>query len=122
MPDSQTQRLKLVIASGAKHSMESARPRKLECFVAFAPRNDGLSFLSLPLCGVETSEARSGVAHRERRERCAERGLFHPSAELPHPALRATLRASFARLDPTKIGGGKEDRQCGLHCTQQQRT
>ena len=46
--------------------------------------------------GVETSEARSGVAHREQRERCAGWGLFRPCASDPHPTgLRpATLPAS----------------------------
>src|SRR5689334_5955780 len=35
-------------------------------------------------------------------------GCFIRPRSYPHPALRATLRASFARLDPTKIGGGRK--------------
>jgi hypothetical protein len=31
-------------------------------------------------------------------------GLLRLWASCPHPALRATLRASFARIDPTKKG------------------
>jgi hypothetical protein len=73
--------------------------RNLDCFVAFAPL-----FLVPP-----TFVGR--VAHRERRERCDGWGCFIRERSYPHPALRATLRASFARLDPTEDGGRDKKEQ-----------
>jgi hypothetical protein len=86
--------LKFVIASAAKQSM--------------AQRKEWMLRLAAPGMTASLSHPShlwGGRAHRERRERCDGWGVSSVR-ELPHPALRATLRASFARLDPTEDGGG----------------
>jgi len=79
----------------------AARLRKLDCFVAFAPRNDDQTHLLLSAprsLFLIPPPSWGGVAHRECNERCVGWGCFHLPEKDPHPALRATL--------PTLRGGG----------------
>ena len=92
--------------------------RFTRCQNSRAPRGENVEvcvcFIPPPRSGgVETSEARSWVAHRERSERCDGWGAVSASEAfahlrgLPHPALRATL--------PTKghkRGRDKKDQAC----------
>ena len=104
--------LTFVIASAAKQSMgPTHQTGNLDRFVAFAPRNDGLPFLSPQVGGMNTADAVVLYAMTSRSSQTHAVPVFTATHPRTPPRSRHVIRASFESSEAhLKFRGRRECR------------